>query len=72
MKPDKFPKNKKKLDDFIRYSNLAFEMIAIMALGVFVGWKIDQWLELSFPGFTLGLMILSVAGAIYHVIRKFL
>lgn len=72
MKPDKFHKNKKKLDDFIRYSNLAFEMIAIMGLGVFIGWKIDQWLELSFPGFTLGLMILSVAGAIYHVIRKFL
>lgn len=72
MKPDKYNRKKKKLDDFIRYSNLAFEMIAIMALGVFVGWKIDQWLELSFPGFTLGLMILSVAGAIYHVIRKFL
>ena len=72
MNPDKFPKNKKKLDDFIRYSNLAFEMIAIMGLGVFIGWKIDQWLELSFPGFTLGFMILSVAGAIYHVIRKFL
>lgn len=72
MKQDKFPKNKKRLDDFIRYSNLAFEMIAIMGVGVFAGIKIDQWLEMSFPAFTLGLMILSVAGAIYHVIRKFL
>lgn len=72
MKQDKFHRNKKKLDDFIRYSNLAFEMIAIMAAGVFAGIKIDQWLEMSFPAFTLGLMILSVAGAIYHVIRKFL
>lgn len=72
MKQDKFQKKKKKLDDFIRYSNLAFEMIAIMGVGVFAGIKIDQWLELSFPAFTLGLMILSVLGAIYHVIRKFL
>lgn len=72
MKQDKFHKNKKKLDDFIRYSNLAFEMIAIMGVGVFAGIKIDQWLEMRFPAFTLGLMILSVAGAIYHVIRKFL
>ncbi|HET6560161.1 MAG TPA: AtpZ/AtpI family protein [Prolixibacteraceae bacterium] len=72
MKQDKFHKKKKKLDDFIRYSNLAFEMIAIMGVGVFAGIKIDQWLEMRFPAFTLGLMILSVAGAIYHVIRKFL
>jgi hypothetical protein len=47
-------------------------MMAIMGIGVYAGIKIDQWLELSFPAFTLGLMILSVAGAIYHAIRKFL
>jgi F0F1-type ATP synthase assembly protein I len=72
MEEDKFHKNKKKLDNFIRYSSIAFEMIAIMAIGVFMGIKIDQWLELSFPVFTLVLMILFVAGAIYNAIRKFL
>lgn len=72
MIPNKFQKPKKKFDDFIRYSSLAFEMITIMAAGVFLGIKIDQWLGLDFPAFTLGLMILSVAGAIYHAIRKFL
>jgi len=65
-------KPKKLIDDFIRYSSLAFEMIAIMGIGVFAGIKIDHWLDLSFPAFTLGLMILSVVGAIYHAIRKFL
>ena len=72
MDQHKYQKPKKKVDDFIRYSGLAFEMIAIMGIGVFAGWKIDHWLALSFPAFTLGLMILSVVGAIYHVIRKFL
>lgn len=72
MNNDKYKKPKKQFDDFIRYSSLAFEMMAIMGISVFVGIKIDQWLELSFPAFTLGLMILSVAGAIYHAIRKFL
>ena len=72
MDNDKYKKPKKQFDDFIRYSSLAFEMMAIMGIGVFAGIKIDQWLELSFPAFTLGLMILSVAGAIYHAIRKFL
>jgi len=72
MGQNKEKKPKKQLDDFIRYSSLAFEMIAIMGLGVLLGIKIDQWLSLSFPAFTLGLMILSVVGAIYHAIRKFL
>ncbi|HLN74256.1 MAG: AtpZ/AtpI family protein [Methylococcaceae bacterium] len=68
----KYQKPKKKFDDFIKYSNLAFEMVAIMAAGVFAGIKLDQWLKMDFPAFTLGLMILSVIGAIYHVMRKFL
>jgi len=69
---NKYQKPKKKLDDFIRYSSLAFEMMAIMGIGTFAGVKIDQWLDLQFPVFTLVLMILSVAGGIYHAIRKFL
>lgn len=72
MNPNKIQKPKKKLDDFIRYSSLAFEMIVIMGIGVFAGVKIDQWLGLGFPAFTLILMILSVIGAIYYAIRKFL
>jgi len=65
-------KPKKQLDDFIRYSSLAFEMMVIMGIGVLAGFKIDHWLNLKFPVFTLVLMILSVIGAIYHAIRKFL
>jgi len=72
MKSKNLKKHKKKFDEFIRYSSLAFEMIAIMGLAVFVGFKIDHWLNLSFPAFTLAFMILSVIGAIYHAIKKFL
>jgi hypothetical protein len=43
-----------------------------MGAGVWLGVKLDQWLNMSFPVFTLCLMIISVIGAIYHVIRKFL
>ncbi|MDP3642774.1 MAG: AtpZ/AtpI family protein [Bacteroidota bacterium] len=72
MNPINNQKPKKQFDNFIRYSSLAFEMMAIMGIGVWLGIKLDQWLNMSFPAFTLGLMILSVIGAIYHVIRKFL
>jgi len=72
MIPNKYQKPKKKFDDFIRYSSLAFEMIVIMGIGTWSGILIDDWLELGFPVFTLVLMILSVVGAIYHAIRKFI
>jgi ATP synthase protein I len=65
-------KSKKNIDNFIRYSNIAFEMAAIMGIGTLGGWAIDSWGNFKFPVFTLIFMILSVAGAIYHVIRKFL
>jgi hypothetical protein len=72
MNPNKLQKPKKQFDHFIRYSSLAFEMMVIMGAGAWLGVKLDQWLNMSFPVFTLCLMILSVIGAIYHVIRKFL
>jgi len=72
MNLSKNQKPKKKFDDFIQYSSLAFEMIVIMGVGTWSGILIDDWLELGFPVFTLVLMILSVFGAIYYVIRKFL
>jgi len=72
MIPNKYQKPKKKFDDFIRYSSLAFEMIVIMGVGTWSGTLIDDWLNIEFPAFTLGLMVLSVVGAIYHAIRKFI
>lgn len=72
MKDPEADKSNRKIDQFIRYSGLAFEMMAIMAAGTFAGYKIDGWLGLSFPAFTLGLMILSVIGAVYYGVRNFL
>lgn len=72
MEQNNLQKPKKKIDNYVRYSSLAFEMIAIMGIGVWIGYKIDHWLDLSFPIFTFSLMILSVIGAIYNAIRKFL
>jgi hypothetical protein len=63
---------KNKFDNFIRYSSLGFEMMAIIAAGTFGGYKIDQWMKNDFKGFTLGLMILSVIMAIFYATRNLL
>jgi len=70
MNPKKL--NKRKFNNFIRYSSLGFEMMTIIAIGTYGGYKIDQWLKNEFKGFTLGLMVLSVALAIIYGTRNLL
>jgi len=62
-------KEKKQLNGYARYSNLAFQMLAIIGIGIFGGVKLDQWLELRFPVFTLILSLVSVFAAIYSAIK---
>ncbi len=65
-------KKKKSLDNYARYSGIAFQMLAIILLGVFGGIKADQWLHMKVPVFTVILSILSVILAIFYVTRDLL
>ncbi|MBT3383724.1 MAG: AtpZ/AtpI family protein [Prolixibacteraceae bacterium] len=56
----------KKPNDFIRYSNLGFEMMAIIGISTFGGYKMDQWMKNEFKAFTFGLMVFSVLLAIIY------
>lgn len=47
-------------------------MLVIILAGVFGGIKLDQWLELTTPVFTIILSILSVVLAMYYVTRDLL
>ena len=67
--PDKI---RKPLEGYARYTNLAIQMAAIIGIGIFAGVKLDQWLNLKFPVFTLIFSILSVSAAIYSAIKDFL
>ncbi len=62
-------KKKKSLGNYTRYSSIAFQMLVIILIGVFGGIKLDEWLKLSVPVFTIVLSILSVILSIYTVTR---
>jgi F0F1-type ATP synthase assembly protein I len=69
--PEKKPKKKivQGLSNYAKYSSLAVQMIVIILIGVFGGIKLDKWLKLEFPVFTV---ILSLAGtglAVYYGIK---
>jgi F0F1-type ATP synthase assembly protein I len=50
------------------YSNLAFEMGAVIALGVFGGIQLDKWLDVS-PLFTIVCSLAGIAISLFLVIR---
>ncbi|MEW6467792.1 MAG: AtpZ/AtpI family protein [Bacteroidota bacterium] len=69
------PPDKKRphYDDLARYGSMAFQMLAIMGLGVYGGMKLDEWLGFKkFPFFTLILSLLSAFGAMYLMIKDVL
>ena len=63
-------KTAKSLSDYARYSNLAFQMIAIILIGVFGGIKLDQWLSIDSHIFTIILSFLFVCLSIFFVVKS--
>lgn len=65
-------KTKESLQGYAKYSNMAIQMFAIIGIGVFGGYKLDGWLNLKFPVFTVILSVLAVFGAIYLSVKDLL
>ena len=62
---------KKNLNSYARYSGMAFQMLVIILISVFGGFKLDQYLH-SKPIFTVVLSISGVIISIYFVIKDLL
>lgn len=63
------PKNSSPFHQYAVYSNLAFEMGAIIVLGVFGGVKLDKLLHTS-PLFTVICSLTGIAVSLYLIIRS--
>lgn len=71
--PDKKKPNKEEgkrpVNDFYKYTGMAFQMGITIALAVYGGIALDDKLALDTPWFTLFLSLIGVGAAIYIVIR---
>lgn len=70
-------KNQKKqlnkgLQNFGKYSSLAFQMLVIIAVMTWLGVKLDKVLGLSTPVFTIILSLLGVFAGIYTAVKDFI
>ena len=67
------PDSKKRpLNEYARYSAMGFQMAAIIFVATWAGVKLDDYLSLKIPVFTLTFSILSVVLSMYYFIKGFL
>ena len=57
------------MNEYAKWSGLAFQMIATMGLCVWGGLWLDKRLGLRFPIFTLSLSMIGFGASIYYVYR---
>lgn len=62
----------KGIKDFARYSNIAFQMIAIILVTTWGGVKLDKLTGFDTPVFTIILSLLGVFAAIYTAVKDFI
>jgi len=62
----------KGLNDYAKYSGLAFQMVAIIAVTTWGGIKLDKLAGFHTPVFTAILSLLGVISAIYFAVKDFI
>jgi ATP synthase protein I len=67
----KSPRNKG-LNDFAKYSGIAFQMIAVILLTTWGGIELDKLAKFHTPVFTIILSLLGVFAAIYTAVKDFI
>jgi hypothetical protein len=54
----------------LKYTSLAFQLLAVIGLFGWIGYKIDAWLGLKIPAFTLILGFAGFGGMMYQIYRS--
>jgi hypothetical protein len=65
-------KSKKAFHNYAKYSSIAIQMGVIIFGGAYGGTKLDEYVNIDFPLFTVLLTIFSVVMAIYLAVKDVL
>ena len=61
---------KQLFDGYIKYSGMAIQMIAMIGIFSFIGYKADQYFGLEKPLITLAGLLFGTGGSIFLIIRQ--
>ena len=62
--------NKDNKNSYMQYSSMAFELLAAIALGVFVGIKLDKLVGTGKPWFGVAGSLLGIGVGLYLFIKR--
>jgi hypothetical protein len=57
-------------NDLVRYAGMGAQIFASLGIAVFLGYKIDKWLAISFPVLVWLLPVLVLSVFIYKLIKE--
>jgi MFS-type transporter involved in bile tolerance (Atg22 family) len=60
------------VNNYIKYTQIGFQMAVVITLGAFGGKKLDEYIKLNTPVFTIILSLLSIAAALYLALKDFI
>jgi len=64
------PTGQKPTSSFLKYSSFALQLFGGMALAGWLGYKLDQYLEIKFPAFLLTFLLLVFGGMMYQIYKS--
>ena len=71
MEP-KNPTPQKQPNSFIKYSTMATQMVVVIGVGCWGGFKLDEYFKTSTPVFTIVLSLVSIFASLYLVLKDFI
>lgn len=69
--PELPDKDDSPLKKYAAYSGAGISLVAIMLAYVFLGLKLDEWLQTEKPWFTAGLSLLGAVSVTAYIVYKF-
>ncbi len=67
--PPSSHKESKQSNSFLKYSSLGIQLISSIGIAGAIGYWIDSKMNLKFPVFLLGLILITFGGAMYKLYR---
>lgn len=67
---NRYSKQNKNTKLYLRYSGLAFELFAIIGVGVWGGYKLDSFFDNKYPVIMIIMTFVSTGAALYSLFRK--
>jgi F0F1-type ATP synthase assembly protein I len=64
------PKKPNPYNPYLKYSSLAIQMVVVIGLFGWLGYKLDRYFEFQFPVFLLTFTMLAFAGMLYQLYRS--